>query len=323
METPDDKPKRPFEAQRQAQQETFFKSAEFQRILWLGGLLILMGLFALYTLQQLPSEPEPAPAAEAPAPTPVELEQQAVELSTRFSGALTDTENGQGFAETSGYRHLLEQIASYSPEELSEKARRILDPEAVMRDPDRWRGQFVRLRAVPSDIWAVKLRQPVAGISDVWRGVLISEQESPRRGDDEVRYEAVVVDFVSVPTGFEARRDAVEVEGVLYRTVGYENERGRAVVAPYLIGRTLHVIEGRQEEKSFLRDHTGTLLIGMAVVFGLARLLMYVFQRRSRAKPRPAARAASTDFHSMFENVRREDRRSGPRPPARPPPRDS
>ncbi len=324
MATPDNKPRRPFEEQRQAQQESFLKSGEFQRILWLFGLLIFMGLFAVYLLQRLPSsEPDPTAAAEMPPPTQEELEQQAVELSTRFQGALADTENGQGFVETSGYRHLLEQVASFSPEELRERSRHLLDPEAVMLEPDLWRGRFVRLRGVPSDIWAVKLRQPVAGISDVWRGTMIIEQESVRRGDDRIRNEGVMVDFVSAPTGFEAGRDAVEVEGVFYRTVGYENERGQPAVAPYLIGRTLRVVEGRHEEKRFLRDHTGTLLIGMAVVFGLARLLMYVFQRRSRARPRPAARPASTDFHSMFENARREDRQSGPRPPARPPPRDS
>jgi hypothetical protein len=325
MAIQDDKPRQPFEALRQAQNESFVRSPEFQRIAWLCGLLLLMGLFALYSLQQLPSAaPEAAPTAPARPPTPEEIEQQAIVLSTRFSGALSDTVNGQGFAETSGYRHLLEQVASFSPEELRERTRHILDPAAVVRDPDRWRGEFVRLRAVPSSIWAVKLRQPVAGMQDVWRGVLISEEESARRADDpEAPAEGVVVDFVAPPPFFEPRRDAVEVEGVLYRTVGYENERGRPVVAPYLIGRSLKVLEARQEERSFFQDHTGTLLIGMAVVFGVARLLMYVFHRRSRAKPRPAARPAAADFHAMFENARREEPRAGPRPPARPPPRDS
>ena len=303
-------PRRPFEDPRRYQGESFWSSSEFQRILWFGGLLIfalLMGVWALGSM----SKPEPAPVAPAVAavaPTPAELEAARSAVGTKFEGSLRDTDNGQDLVETSGYLRLLQLIASYTPEEFSARVTKRLDYASAMAYPDLWRGEFVRVRGIVAGLQAVKLRAPVFGITDVWRGALTG-------ADGE---EGIVIDLINLPPPFEVRKEPVDVEGIFYRKLAYENQAGKVVEAPYLVVRNLHVVDREPTGVSgFLRERTAVILVAMAVVFGLTRLLMYLFQRRARMRRAPRVNPAATDFHAMFErHMRPPDPGAGPRPPA-------
>lgn len=303
-------PRRPFDP-KNYQGESFWASSEFQRILWFGGLLVfalLMGLWALESMSKGERAAEVAAPVAAPPPTAEELEAAKAGLSTKFEGALRDTENGQDLVETSGYHRLLQLIASFTPEEFHERTQKRLDYASAMAHPDLWRGEFVRVRGIVAGLQAVKLRSPVFGITDVWRGALTG-------ADGE---EGIVVDLVNFPPPFEVRKEPVDVEGVFYRKLAYENQAGRVVEAPYLIVRNLQVVETKPSGVSgFLRERTAAILVAMAVVFGLTRLLMYLFQRRARLRRAPRVNPAATDFHAMFErHMRPPDPGAGPRPPA-------
>ena len=313
MESPPERPRRPFEHLRDAAPESFVGSTEFQRILWFAGLAAFLALFALWVLgreQAASVENQPAAEAARPPPTPAELEARRNELYGAFEGALSDSANGDDFAETPGYLRLVTIVASFSPDEVHARVRRRVDYAKAIAEPDLWRGEFVTARGLMSWMGAEKLSRPILGIHDVWRGVLTDPDPDAPDG--------IVIDLVTDPPPFEERSTVVDVEGVFYRTVKFENRRGEIKEAPYLIARNFRVVDTKETRPaSFLRDHTGATLIGMAVVFGLTRLLMYFFQRRNRKRPVSRTRPAATDFHAMFEKHRRaEDRRAGPRPPA-------
>ena len=310
-------PRRPFEHLRDRPAQSFTASPEFQRILWFGGLLLFVGLAALYMLttkakSEAPRETAPA-VAVAPA-TPEELAAKRERLFGLFEGSLADAGNGQDFAETSGYRRLLSLVAGYSSEDFHAKTQRWLDYESAKSQPDLWRGEFVRVRGIVAWMGAQKLSRSTLGITDVWRGAVTDAEGE----------QAVIIDLVNPPPGFDQRREAIDVEGVFYRTVGYETvergnpklDRGRVVV-PYLIARNFAVVETKPSPTGFLHDNAVATLVAMAVVFGLTRLVMYWFQRKKQRRAAPRTRVPATDFHAMFEKHRRaQERPTDPRPPS-------
>jgi hypothetical protein len=302
-------PRRPFE---NAPQPTpFHRSPEFQRLIWFACLLVFIGLFVVYLLQTADtrssggaSEPR---ETSAPALSPAELEARRAKLATLFEGSLTDTQNGDEFRESPGYWRLLQLLTSFSPEEVSQRVTRRLDYAGVMREPDAWRGEFVKMRGVTAAMYAVKLKSKVFGIEDVYRGFLTD-------ADGE---NGIVFDLPAPPPEFVMRRTPIDIEGILYRTARYENEKGKMLVVPYLLARNMWVVANpKVGAAGFLKDHGGTLLVLMGLAIFTTRLLMYVFQRRARRRA-PARLDRHVGFHEMFEASRREDGNApGPRPPS-------
>jgi hypothetical protein len=300
------RPRRPFEDA--PKPEAFHRSPEFQRLIWFACLLVFIGLFVFYLLETSSrSHPPKESAPTAVAPTPAELEARATKLRTLFEGSLADTQNGEGFRETQGYWRLIQLLTSYSPEEVDQRAVKRLDYDAVLRDPDAWRGEFVTVRGVPAFMYTQKLSGKVFGIGDVYRGFLTDAD-----GDN-----GIVFDLPEPPPAFEMRRTPIDIDGVLYRTVRYETQQGKVRVVPYLLARTMRVVlKPKVGTAGFLKDHGGTLLVLMGLAIFSARLLMYVFQRRARRRA-PARPARHAGFHEMFEAKLRDERRpSDPRPPA-------
>lgn len=324
-------PRRPF--QDAPAPEPFHRSPEFLRLIWFSCLLAFVGLFVVYLLQSTPRTTRAPIAADATAGavpselTPEALEARRTKLRTLFEGALSDTQNSQEFRESQGYWRLLQILTSYTPEEVAQRATRRLDYAAALRDPDAWRGEFVTVRGVMAFMYADKLHSKVFGIEDVYRGFLTD-------ADGE---NGLVFDLPNPPPAFEMRRSPIDIEGIFYRTALYETESVRGWpafqvhsmplvvvvlptwirVVPYILARNMRVVENPQVGPTgFLQDHGGTLLILMGLAIFMARLLMYVFQRRARRRA-PARLDRHADFHAMFEAKLREERRaSGPRPPA-------
>jgi hypothetical protein len=306
-----DMPRRPFQDAPAA--VPFHRSPEFQRLIWLVSLLVFVGLFVVYLLRSAEQAALSSKAAEEveqnrPAtPTPAEIEARRTKLATLFEGSLADSQNGDGFGESPGYCRLLQLLTSYTAEEVSQRATRRLDYASVLSHPDAWRGEFVTVRGLLAGMYAVKLKSKVFGIGDVFRGYLT----------DADGKNGLVFDLPYAPPQFEMRRSPLDVEGILYRTARYENEKGEMREVPYLLARSLRVVENpRVGATGFLQDHGGTLLVLMGLAIFTTRLLMYVFQRRARHRP-PARPERHAGFHEMFESRLREDRRApGPRPPA-------
>src|SRR5712671_6781988 len=134
-------------------------------------------------------------------------------IQQRYGGALYDPKDGTGFAETPGYRLLIQEL-------LTEQVRssevgvvpKVFDYALATKDPDALRGQRVRMTGafagLYQDKYAVALDTPVFKVSDVWRGVITDFDGNG----------GVIFDVLDRPDGIEPR-DEVELEGIFYRIV--------------------------------------------------------------------------------------------------------
>jgi hypothetical protein len=301
-------PRRPFPDR--PPPEPFYGTSEFRRFgLIVGGLAVVsvLGFFILSQMQRNAAElaERERQAALPKLLSPDERQARQDRLSSLFEGALLDSENATGFGETAGYHKLLQVVASYPPGEIEERAVRRLDYAAAMADPDAWRGEFVWARGIVLNLWAERLRDPVFGATDVYRGIL---------SDGDGR-DALFFDLPDRPPEIELRKEAVDVFGVFYRTAQYEPLaplKGDPPVrnVPYLVVKSIRrVVKPRGDPAGFLRDNYGLALVGAGVVIFGARLLIYLFQRRSR-RSRAPTRPRGPDFKDLFETKLRQDRRT-------------
>jgi hypothetical protein len=128
----------------------------------------------------------------------------------------------------------------------------------------------------------------------------------------------VVVDMLEEPPRVELQSEPVDVQGIFYRTVKYPNaaRRTEEVVVPYLLVKTMRpVVQPARTPSGVLRDPKVVGLIAIAIVIGVARLLIYVFQRRSRRPGRVAPTGTGAPgIRTLFEQrIHESDRTSGPR----------
>ena len=237
--------------------------------------------------QEQPAQ-EPAPAEVAPEQQPVPVaEDVRARLSTLFEGHLLDTRNGQDFVETQGYRRLLETLQNYSPQEIHARIEGDLSFEEALKNPDAWRGRFVRVRGLLGGYEAVRQREPIGRNVDIYRGAVATRW--PGRGPEENASEGVVFDLLEPPAERIASQTLVDVEGIFYRTVRYENVEGNIQEAPYVLARTLQPVNLEAVEKSHALDWTGMILIGAAVAYIVGRVLFSLSRKQAR---RPESRGS-------------------------------
>jgi hypothetical protein len=285
-------------------QPPFWATAEFRRMGSLMLLLVVLGLAGVAIFWNRSNEElklaqqEAAHAIEGSpiAPDPVLREQLR---GTSFQGALADTNNGDGFRETSGYSNLLRELASYPVAEVQKKATRWLDYAGAMKDPDGWRGTFVRHRGLVAGLRVIKLDSPVLGVKDVWRGFMSEGDQS----------EKVVFDVLTEPPDIRPDYDAWDIEGVFYRTVKFEDNLGRTHEVPYVIAKTVHL---RTEEPSALGILNHPIVLLLAVV-GLALFLARLLLLLAKAR-RPAPPSAADQIRRMM-TLEQARKTSPPTPP--------
>ncbi|MCE9595238.1 MAG: hypothetical protein K8S98_13710 [Planctomycetes bacterium] len=258
-----------------------------------GALLALAVATTTLPARQESTTPTPiqAPVPKAPAIPPEELRAR---LATRFEGALADSNNGQDFAQTQGYMKLLSAVTQFTPQDATLRATRHLDWHAAMAAPDEWRGEWVTYRGQLAALAAEKLVSPVDGRENVWRATVVNDTE----GIKDPPEGGVFIDLLDKPEGsFDPRRDVVDVVGVFYRTVAYENFQGRPRNAVYLIGRVLKPID-KAVATSTQVPWWGFLMIGGALMIGGLHLFNIL---RGRPKRQRAEELGSTDFRKMFD----------------------
>lgn len=240
-----------------------------------------------------PATATPAAAAQAPAPT-LSPDELRARLTTRFEGALLDTSNGQDFVQTQGYMKLLSMVSQFSAEDAAARATRHLDWDAAIKSPDEWRGEWVVFRGQLASLAAEKLVSPVDGREHVWRAIVLNDTE----GEKEPPEGGVFIDLLDRPEGeYDPRRDPVDVVGVFYRTVHYENFQGRPRQAVYLIGRTLRHVDPTVAKRTQM-PWWGIAIMGGAAVLAALHLVNILRSRSRRSRDEALAGA---DFHQMFQ----------------------
>ncbi len=271
----------------------------------LPGLLAgLLGL-ASSAPRQEPVSPRPAagPTDGTVLPEVAGQWTPAQDLSVHFEGALVDTQNGEDFRETPGYRKLLEEVRSWPESDFNGRALLRLDYEAAMADPDAWRGRLVTVKGILVDLRAERLDRPIWDQVDAYRAIVID-------GD-----EGVFCDLLGPPPGLELtdvelRRDVVDVDGVFYRKLRFENRQGQIKEAPYLIAKRIRKVDVENAPRSTRHDLPGLVLIGAALAFVAFRLILAVLQRRRRSRREPARAPGSHGFFQ--ERLRTLPPRRGP-----------
>lgn len=202
-------------------------------------------------------------------------------LESQFAGALVGARDHEDISETPGYRQLLETLANYGEAELAGKAVGNLDVAAALGNPGRWRGQILRVRALVVDIDAVRLAQPLGERVDVYRAFLSEADGS----------EHLVVDFLQEPPELDFGKDVVDLEGVFFRIVRWENEKGDYVYAPQLIARSLRKLDQQVAPRKTAFDGLALLTIGAAVAYLVVRILLSMRKQKSDPGARDSARA--------------------------------
>jgi hypothetical protein len=284
----------------------FWATAEFRRVGGLIFLLLMVGMAGLMIYwnkldaeQKLAAEEAAHAIAGAPVPpNPILREQN---LETRFQGALLDTKNGDGFRETSGYTNLLRELAPYTLTDIAAKSKRWLDYDGALKDPDGWRGEFVRHRGLVAALRATKLDSPVLGIKDVWRGYMSQGDKS----------EKVVFDLLTEPPKLQFNYDAWDVEGVFYRTVKFEDNEGRTWEVPYLIAKAIHPAD-EPSRLGILNHPIVMLLAAVGLALFLARLLLLLAKSK-----RPAPLSAADQIRRLM-TLEQARKTSPPTPPPSP-----
>jgi hypothetical protein len=150
----------------------------------------------------------------------------------------------------------------------------------------------VRIRGLLGGLSAFKLETPVHDITYVWRGTIAQPDGT----------ETAVFDLVEDPPPLELRRSVVEVEGVLYRTVAYENRDGAQRVAPYLIVRTVRVLPNEQVDP---KDGVAKLMITAA---GTGTIMLYLLLRHALRKRKTRGIQKPPGFKQLFETSRSAER---------------
>jgi hypothetical protein len=189
-----------------------------------------------------------------------------------YEGALAGAVDGSDFQETSGYRRMLELVGRYGKEEIASKVERELDFAASTAAPEDWRGRIVHLRGIVAGLETVRLMEPLHGHGDAYRAIVCETDGS----------EGVIVDFLEPPPKLALSLDVIDVEGVFFRTVGYENRKGVPQLAPYLIARDIRLMPPETAKRSTNLDILGKLLVGAAVVLVVVRIMSSMRGRSGR-----------------------------------------
>ncbi|MSR61202.1 MAG: hypothetical protein EXS08_01975 [Planctomycetes bacterium] len=225
------------------------------------------------------AEPSQAvPAAAEPAPPPRNLD-------TLFDGALVGAKDAEDFAETPSYRRLLEMLSNYSDEELARQATRTLDVPAALAQPEAWRGEIVRVRALVAHLQTVRLANPLADHVDTYRAFLVNDLGLDKES------EGMVVDFLEEPPELELRRDVVDVEAVFFRVLRYENAKGVLKDLPYLIARAVRRFDQTAAPRSTTLSSVAKIFVGAAVAFIVARILLSLRSSKNAERSPASSRA--------------------------------
>ncbi len=218
-----------------------------------------------YTRERAGKEKEEA-AKEKPAPI-VAL----ADAATLFPDLMREATDGADFSETVAYLRALRELKQFSVADFAARPKAEIDYAQALADPAAYRGKLVHRRGIIAWRRAEKLKDPEqAGISDVYRGVLTDTDAS----------DGIAFDLPEPPPDIESHRDLVEVEGVFYRTVTFENDAGKKITVPYLLCRTLKIVDPSTLKKSF--DSTPNAF-GIAIIaMGLMWFLYRVFTLKTR-----------------------------------------
>lgn len=175
------------------------------------------------------------------------------------------------FEESAQYRELVAALLDFKPEDVAAQRPTVLDHARALAEPTALRGSWVRVQGYVALRRRIELAQPVEGTHSVERAILKLDAER-----------AVVCDLIGDPPPFKNQADIIELSGVFYRTVRYATANGTEVTLPYVLARSLELIDTPSSgiAKSLIGGGP-TLYVGLLV--GLVGVIAFVMILRRNA----------------------------------------
>ncbi|HUR28038.1 MAG TPA: hypothetical protein VM509_07620 [Planctomycetota bacterium] len=202
---------------------------------------------------------------------------QAAQETPRLDvpGSAWDRADATDFAETPGYRDLVEALLALQPAQVEENHPQPLDHALALANPESLRGAFVKVRGRVKGKHEVKLQSPIGAQTTIERTLVMIDKD---------RW--VICDLVGNPPPFDVGRDTLELAGVFYRTVSYESQtekQVKQVTLPYMLARSLQLVEtpGSGLMKSLLG---GGRELFLGVILGIVAVVVLVLYLRHSAR---------------------------------------
>ncbi|MEO6708304.1 MAG: hypothetical protein ABI054_01785 [Planctomycetota bacterium] len=196
----------------------------------------------------------------------------AERVATVFQGLAKDSSDGTDFVETPGYRELVAALLEVKPADIEALHPVDLDFAQALADPDSLRGKWVRVRGYVANKKAISLSAPI--------GV----QKKIERAFMELAADHVVAcDLIGDPPSYKNQADTMEVCGVFYRTVSYEGKHGKQYTLPYVLARSMELIETPSSgmAKSLLG---GGKQLYLGALLGFVGVVIFVMYLRHSAR---------------------------------------
>lgn len=186
--------------------------------------------------------------------------------------AVGESPDGTDVAETPGYRELVGALLKLKPADVEARQPGALDAVRLLADPAAGRGTWVRMRGFVMLKHATVLKEPIGELQKIEHIIL--------RPDAKTR---VFVDLIGDPPPFKNQADTVEISGVFFRSVSYKNANGVQVTLPYVLARSMELVDTPSSTlaKSLI---TGGRQLLVGIVFGVLGVVALVFYLRRSAK---------------------------------------
>ena len=253
---------------------TFFRGAEFSRLVILAGLVLAGIPLAIYYGYAKPTPPPPERAPIAAAPPPLPPPDSAPELEPVLDDSARNLRDDEPLA------YLFAKVRKGDPTGLAKQARRELLPANLLASPKRYRGLPVRMEGYATTVFAVDDVDPDIAPSGRFYEVWFYHE-----GDDQERPCVVLTDAVpkTLPGG-RALNERVAVEGYFLKLQKFSGGNGKFYHAPMLVGRIAHDPQPL--------DRAGGRGLALAVVddphFGAGRVLCFDPSRPQDSQGNPA-----------------------------------
>jgi hypothetical protein len=186
--------------------------------------------------------PEPDPADMPPEEVkkadnvPLPVPGQA----TIFDGDLDSVIDRVPTSQDKAYNRLVREISGLTLDQLNSKVNESIKYGHLIKDPAKYRGQLVRVEGTVVAATTHGIDKVPAATGDGSSEInTIYQVIIANYATDQV----YIVHLIEKPQPIDWREDFIRIDGYFLKLHQYENEKGKEVTAPFVIGRTWQKIE--------------------------------------------------------------------------------
>ncbi|MBI3271927.1 MAG: hypothetical protein HYZ53_23240 [Planctomycetes bacterium] len=215
-----------------AVQPPWYAQREF-RLLVLFSALFLGCILVLALKPFTPTTGEDPKGSRPARKLPPEQPEQIV-----FDGKLDHAPDGTALVQDPAYDMLLTYLQRITLEEMSKTLWLDLHYDDFVAHPAACRGKFVQVEGIVNLVTVERLDRTVGDVRDIYRIYLYETRSGG----------GFICDIVEKPPTLEFGRDYIQVTGLFYRNVTFENDRNRTLTAPFLFAKDVHILRDSRSD---------------------------------------------------------------------------